>query len=528
MGPWGRLSLKSRLAAGAAVLASGTLLTALILFLGMTQVAVRLEAALAVETRMARYSTLSTQVSTFFLIATEAVQRGLPADERAERIAPIAARISGTFELLRTDLEPAVRAAEASGVDMQSRYATQSIGIARMEALLSRTLEGLTERTTDRDVLRAHIDTFASGFDPLLAQAVNQESLFRREMLDGIDSLRRTLSRLGVFTGIAAVALTLAFYFGLVRPQFQRLDRLGQAAQRIGRADFAIALPETRGDEIGQLYSETNRMAAALAARQAEVAREWGRLNDTIAERTEALRDANVRLEKVDETRRRFFADISHELRTPLTVILMEAQIGRRGGPDPAGAFATIEQRAARLNRRIDDLLRIARSDSGALALQSETLLLDRVAADVVEEVAAECENAGLTLDAARVPPVAVTGDPNWVRQVLAGLVRNAVRHARNGGRVRIVPLEGEEMAGLAVIDDGPGIAGEARARVFDRFAQAGEATAQGFGLGLPLARWVVEAQGGVLALDSPVPTDEALGRNPGTKVSVRLPRAPE
>lgn len=526
MGRARSMSLRSRLAAGAAVLAAGTVLTAATLYLGMTRVADRLDTALAVEARMARFATLSTQVSTFLVVATEAVQTGLPAEERAARVAPVAAGIDGTFALLRRDLEGAVEAAAALGIDQQSRYGTQSLGLARMEALLDSTVAGLARPTGDRAVLRAYIDTFASSFDPLLNQAVNEEVLFRREVLEGIDRLRRMLSGLAVAMGVAAVAMAVAFYFGLVRPQFERLDRLRRAAQRIGREDFAVALPATRDDEIGQLYSETNRMAAALAGRQAAVAEEWGRLNDTIAERTEALTAANARLERVDETRRRFFADISHELRTPLTVILMEAQIARQSGADPGGAFATIEQRAARLNRRIDDLLRVARSDSGTLALQSEVLGLDRIAADVVEEVAAECDSAGMTLETVEVPPVAVTGDPNWLRQVVAGLVRNAIRHARGGGLVRLEPVVEAGMAGLAVVDAGPGIAAEDRARVFDRFGQGGAPNGQGFGLGLSLARWVVEAQGGEIALESPVVGGAGGGGGPGTKVTVRLPRA--
>jgi len=492
----------------------------------MSSVAERLQTALEVEVRIARYSTLSTRVSTFLVVATEAVQTGLPAEVRAARIGPVADGIDRTFDMLRSDLEQAVRAAETAGLDQQSRHGTQSLGLARMEALLDSTVAGLARSTGDRDVLRAYINTFASNFDPLLNQAVSQEMLFRRDMLEGIDSLRQRLSMLAVVMGLSSVAMALAFYAGLVRPQFHRLDRLREVARQIGREDFAVALPATRDDEIGQLYSETNRMAAALADRQAAVAEEWRRLNGTIAERTDALRSANARLEKIDEARRRFFADVSHELRTPLTVILMEAQIGRQGGSDPATAFATIEQRAARLNRRIDDLLRVARSDSGELALASQTLRLDRIAADAVEEVAAECANAGLALSCGTVPQCRVTGDPNWTRQVIVGLIRNAVRHARDGAVVRLDPVVGTDCAGLAVTDDGPGIPVDDQQRVFERFEQRAAADTAGFGLGLSLARWVVEAQGGEIRLDSPVKQSDAAGANPGTRVGVLLPRA--
>jgi signal transduction histidine kinase len=519
-------SLKVRLGIGAAVLGGVALILASVLYLGMTRVADRLEAALASETRMARYSTLSREVSTFLVIATETVQTGQPAAARADRLVPVADALARTFELLRADLERAVARARALGLDAQSRQATRSLGLARMEALLDNTLSALREPEDDRVRLRAHIDSFASAFDPLLNQAVNTERLFRNEILTGIEDLRQRLSLTAIIAAVLTVGLVAWFYLGLIRPQFRRLDRLREAAQEIGQENFVVALPVGRNDEIGRLYAETGRMAAALAARRDAVQGEWARLNDTIAQRTEALRAANSRLEEIDAARRRFFADISHELRTPLTVILMEAQIGRQAGAGTEAAFATIEARAARLNRRIDDLLRVARSDSGQLVLDPVATPLAQIAAQVVEEVQAEVATEGLTLDVTGMPAETVLCDPNWVRQVIVGLVRNAIRHADDGGRLRLAPVVGEDSAGLSVTDNGPGIAPEDHVRVFERFAQAGRAPRQGFGIGLALAKWVVEAQGGQITVQSPVPRETALSNAPGTKISVRMPRA--
>ncbi|MEQ8916764.1 MAG: HAMP domain-containing sensor histidine kinase [Silicimonas sp.] len=518
-------SLKAKLGIGAALLGGVTLVLAAILYLGMTRVADRLEAALATETRIARYSTLSREASTFIVIATETVQTERPPEVRADRLEPVSAAIARTFTLLRSDLEKAVEEARALGLDAQSRQATQSLGLARMEALLENTLRALRGPERDRDRLRAYIDSFASGFDPLLNQAVNTEIILRNEVLAGIERLRARLSRIAIATGIVSLLLVAGFYLLLIRPQFRRLDRLRRAAREIGQENFAVALPGGGRDEIGLLYAETDRMARALAERRDAVQAEWDRLNETIAQRTEALRAANTRLEEIDENRRRFFADISHELRTPLTVILMEAQIGRQGGEGAAQAFATIEARAARLNRRIDDLLRVARSETGQLALDPVVVPLERIAAEAVEEVQAEIDTAGLSLEVAEIPAVSVTCDPNWARQVIVGLVRNAIAHAREGGALRLAAEVDAQGAGLSLTDNGPGIAPDAQARVFERFEQAGRGRGQGFGIGLALAKWVVEAQGGQIALLSPVPREAAIGDAPGTKISVRLPR---
>ncbi|WP_299632693.1 HAMP domain-containing sensor histidine kinase [uncultured Roseobacter sp.] len=521
------LSLKLRLAVGAALLGAGTVLTALILSFGLNEVARRLDTALASEIRMARYSSLSTQASTFLVVATEAVQIGQPRDVRADRIAPVTDQMRRTFVQLHKDVAEAVNAAEALGLDEQSRYGTQSLGVARMQAMLEDTEQGLISDIEDPERLRAYLDRFASSFDQLLSQAVNTEVLFRNNILSGIDTLRQRLTLIALSIAAATLLAVTAFYFGLIRPQFRRLDDLHRAAHQIGEGDFSVSLPVTRADEIGRLSAETNRMAAALLARQKEVRMEWGRLNNTIAQRTEELRTANAALAEIDDKRRRFFADISHELRTPLTVILMEAQIGRKeGDPEASAAFATIEARAERLNRRIDDLLRLARSDTGELALDPQTVALPELMQAVQGEIQAEIDSAGMELEIVGMPDIPLHCDPNWVRQVIVSLIRNAIRHTRAGKHLRITPIVAKTYAGVSVTDNGPGITPQDQTKIFDRFVQGSSATAnQGFGVGLALAQWVVEAQQGEINLISPLPRDAAIGTAPGTKISVRLPR---
>ena len=517
----GAISLRTRLGIGATLLAAGTLLTAGILWYGMGEVARRLDKALAADARMATYAALSNQTANFLVVATEAVQRELPPETRRERLEPVENQLRRTFAALQADVGRAVDDAGALGIDEQSRIATQSLGLARMSALLESVSRALASDSGDPAALRASIDIFSSSFDPLLSQAVNEELLFRSAILTSIDDLRRKL-RLTAFAIAGLTLLAVAtFYFLLIRPLFARLERLRTAARQIGGEDFGVGLPENEQDEIGQLYSETNRMAAALTARRDEVQSEWGRLNETIAERTEALRAANKSLAEIDENRRRFFADVSHELRTPLTVILMEAEIGASGDGGARSAFATIASRAKRLTRRIEDLLRVARSETGRLQLDPAPVAL----ADLIDLVRAECapevDNAGMTLDVDAPPEVTLEVDPNWIRQILVSLVRNAIRHARGGGWIGLAAQVTEEGVEISVTDRGPGIAAEDQSRVFDRFQQGGAQNAQGFGLGLALVRWVVEEHGGQIGIDSP-----PKGGDTGTKISVRLPVA--
>lgn len=515
-------SLQSKLGFGAALLGIGTCATVMILWFGMQAVSDRLEAALQAEERVARYSVLSQQTASFLVVATEAVQTGVSRDSRMDRLAPIVGQMNSTFDGLHDDVRNAVESAVTLGVDTQSRYATQSLGLARMEALLESALTGLNTDTQEQNRLRAHIDSFSSAFDPLLSQAVNTEIRFRSEALAGIDALRVRLTRIAlVIAGLTVIAVAL-FYFRLIRPQFRRLTQLRLAALQISQADFAIVLPNPGRDEIGQLFSETNRMAQALQARQEDIEAEWNRLNETIDERTKALRFANATLAEVDQNRRRFFADVSHELRTPLTVILMEAQIGLKKTANPA--FATIESRAARLNRRIDDLLRVARSDSGQMVLDTRDVALAEIMDAVDAEIRAEADNAGMTLSISSDIDTGLSCDPNWIRQVLVSLARNAFRHARSGGQLAINATGGKGQVTVSVTDNGPGIAVEDQEQVFQRFGQGGSDKEQGFGVGLALARWVIESHGGQITLTSPLHRATALGEAPGTRIDVMLP----
>ena len=183
--------------------------------------------------------------------------------------------------------------------------------------------------------------------------------------------------------------------------------------------------------------------------------------------------------------------------------------MGRRRRRLPA------EARAARLNRRIDDLLRIARSETGQLALDTEGVDLAELLSEVQGETAAELSNAGMELTLDVPDGLSVSADRNWLRQVIVGLVRNAIRHARAGGALQLAAREREGEAEIIVTDNGPGIPPEDQSRLFDRFTQGGGENAQGFGLGLALARWVIEAQGGTIAILSPLPRTEALGEAP-------------
>lgn len=217
---------------------------------------------------------------------------------------------------------------------------------------------------------------------------------------------------------------------------------------------------------------------------------------------------------------REFAADASHELRTPLTIVRSSVEHLRRHGAQPVEevgeALDDIEGEVDRLTSLVDDLLLLARSDSGVIELRRESVDLAEVAGEALQRLRAQAEARGvrLSLDAA---PAAVDGDPDRLRQLVAILIDNAIRHSPSGAAVRI-GIRGEAHPGISVEDEGPGIRNEDLPHLFDRFWRAADAPAGGTGLGLSIAAWIAEHHGGrITATNLP---------GGGARFDVQLPRA--
>jgi signal transduction histidine kinase len=197
---------------------------------------------------------------------------------------------------------------------------------------------------------------------------------------------------------------------------------------------------------------------------------------------------------------REFAADASHELRTPLTVIRSSVEHLSRHRDRPLGesseALDDIDAEAAHLSLMVDDLLLLARSDSGAVPLDCVPLDLGDVASDAASALGRTAEARGVQIEVDPEPAMA-TGDPARLRQLVTILVDNAVRHSPRGGSVSVVVRARAATVSLEVADDGPGLRPEDMEHVFDRFYRAPGAPSGGTGLGLAIARWIVERHGG-------------------------------
>jgi two-component system OmpR family sensor kinase len=266
----------------------------------------------------------------------------------------------------------------------------------------------------------------------------------------------------GVPTLLAALAASWLVAGRALRP----LKSVAVAADDIGRTrDFARRLPARRGrDEVAVLSSSFNSMLSQL--------------------------------EEAFESQRRFIADASHELRTPLTTIQGNAGLLAHGPPiaEPVrrAAATDIAEESERMGRLVDRMLTLARADSG-LRLELAPVDLDTVVADVTRQATAVNKDRALEVHAVAA---AVAGDEDALRQLLWILLDNAMRFARATVTVELAVEPG--WARLVVADDGPGIAVQDRERVFERFFRSDASrSGNGAGLGLSIARWIVDQHGG-------------------------------
>jgi two-component system OmpR family sensor kinase len=229
---------------------------------------------------------------------------------------------------------------------------------------------------------------------------------------------------------------------------------------------------------------------------------------DELGQLARAFNGLVARLRQTLGTQRQFMADASHELRTPVSVIQSTADVtlarDGRGETEYRDALAIVGSEARRLGRLVDDMLVLARADAGGYPLRREHLYLNELAADCRRSVAVLARDRAVTIDAGAAIDVPFCGDESLLRRMVLNLLQNAVACTRSGSRVIVDVAPNGRYAFIRVHDEGEGIAECDRARIFDRFVQLDSARrSTGAGLGLPIARWIAEAHGGTLELET-------------------------
>jgi signal transduction histidine kinase len=276
--------------------------------------------------------------------------------------------------------------------------------------------------------------------------------------------------------GLLAAGIALVVARWLARGMTQPLRDMAAAARRMETGDYSARVQTKSRDEVGQLATAFNRMSAEL--------------------------------ENLERSRRDLLANVSHELKTPIAAIRahLENLLDGVEEPDP-GTLQVMLAQTERLSRLIEQLLELSRLESGELPLRREETPLAALVSQVLSEIDVARSDRGVDVrsDLPEDLP-AIDADPERVHQVLFNLLDNAVRFTPPGGEVTVSAHQHNGSVEVSVVDTGVGISPEHLPRLFERFYRADPARSRedgGTGIGLAIARSVVEAHGGKIRASS-------------------------
>jgi len=342
----------------------------------------------------------------------------------------------------------------------------------------------------------------------ILVLQVSQPSLSSLRLLQGALAIFGAATIVLILaTSLPVLAISFLFAYLVARGLTRHLEAVSRVASSIAAGELSARAPVRTRNEIGQLASTVNRMA--------------GHLESTMGE----LREARTQAVEALKARQVLVASISHELRTPLAIIhahlenLLEhrpmpagrapAQMAEQEDiPVPCATLAALQSETERLAGLVDDLFALSRAETGGLHVSRQQVdvaaLVDEVAA-LMRPLAQQEGHLALSVQAAPGLPHAAA-DPDRLRQILANLVRNAVRHTPDGGISVLSVWAEDRWVVIGVADTGEGIPPDHLPHIFEPFYRVDQArrrSSGGAGLGLALVREFVEAMGGQVTVQS-------------------------
>lgn len=306
------------------------------------------------------------------------------------------------------------------------------------------------------------------------------------ELSGGLDTSRQavdTARRAFTLAGLGATLLALAVGLLVSRSLAAPLDTLAATASRMSAGDLSARAPVSTQDEIGQVATQFNQMAARLEASFAEL---------------EAERDAL----------RRFVADASHELRTPITALRSFIELLQGPAADDAEARAEfLAESAAQINRLewiTQNLLNLSRLDAGLVSLDLAVHDAGEIVAETAAAFKARAAEKGITLSVETPDhPLPLRCDRPRLELALANLLDNALKFTPSGGAVTAGARATPTGVALWVADTGPGVDPEDLPRIFERFYRGRNNGAPGSGLGLSIVHSIVQAHHGRVTVDN-------------------------
>jgi signal transduction histidine kinase len=402
-------------------------------------------------------------------------------------------RLDGELERLMLTLEGVMRTEFGEGLDLVAAADEASIEVVAPDRTLmllrpdGSVLEVWGQPTAamwQPDRRERHLDTVLVGQDEMRALSrpvTHGQHQYVAVVMARLDGIRAEHRELLIALGIGAlIALALAGIGGwlVARQSLRPLADLAVQATAITEHDPSGRLHAPHDDELGRLARAFNAVFDRLAA---------------------ALHG-----------QRQFMADASHELRTPVSVVRTTAQViltkATRPEHEYRESMAIVEEQSGHLKRLVDAMFLLSRAEAQGMPLVREPLYLDDVVGECARALRVLANDRQATIRTCGDSEVMVSGDPTLLKQLVGNVLDNAIRHTQPGGAVTATVTRTASLIAIRVSDNGPGIPLENQERIFQRFVRF-DNHSEGAGLGLPIARWIAEAHGGTLVLESTGPT---------------------
>jgi two-component system OmpR family sensor kinase len=384
----------------------------------------------------------------------------------------------------------------------------------------------LRDQGRQQEAVELFRDEIEDRMDEELEEYISAAILDEETELDAIETrtnqLERQLTILVFGICLAALVVSLAAGALLARALTRPIEALISGARAIGEGDLSYRIAYNRRDEFSNLADQFNATAARLQTQRNQLLEVQAGLETEVARRTNQLEDANGRLQRLDHMRMLFLADIGHELRTPLTVLRGEAEVALRGDKpieahrETLGRIVALTQQMGRL---VEDLLFLSRAEVGAVRFEMQRVSLQDVLDLTLGEARVLAAANGLLLHAA-LPngSCEIEGDAERLTQSFLIVLDNAIKYSDPGERVDVTLTCGSAECVVCVRNVGPEIPAPDLPYVFNRFYRGHQAAARstaGSGLGLSIAKWIVDTHGGKVELTS---------ARHETVVTIRLP----
>lgn len=362
----------------------------------------------------------------------------------------------------------------------------------------------LNQQAQLRRLLEVTID---DQFREAINSAVARQTRVVTALNAKIDTLNTTILWFAISLGALSFPLISYGCYWLFNQLYQPLILITNATNSIALGNYQKPISVTLDDEFKELSSSINQLAQRLQEHEDNELQSRKRLELEVQQRTSELTDANLQLTKIDSRRRQFIADVSHELRTPLTIIRGEAQVTLRmrsvSVEDFNQTLKSILNQAVGLSRLVDDLLLLTRAEMNQINLEVMPVKIVPLLKSEIAKWQKLNLHRNITFEThSALARLTINMDSPRFQQVLAILFDNAIKYSQPNQPIEIGLHKTSAFITITIKDYGEGISAAEVDNIFERFVRFSKHN-EGLGLGLPIAKAIIEAHEGSISVTS-------------------------